>query len=42
LSIAKRIVHFFEEAGVENTDHVIEAVKQRIRQGDACARAIED
>jgi hypothetical protein len=28
------MVHFFEEVGVENTDHVIEATKQRIRQGD--------
>lgn len=32
--MTERMVHFFEEAGAENTDHVIEAVKQRIRQED--------
>jgi hypothetical protein len=31
--MTERMVHFFEEAGAENTDHVIKAVKQRIRQG---------
>jgi len=32
--MTERMVHFFEEAGAENTDRVIEAVKQRIRQKD--------
>lgn len=30
----KREVFYFEKAGEQNTDHVIEAVKERVKQGD--------
>ncbi len=33
-NLTRRMVHFFEEAGAENTEHVLKAVKQRIRQED--------
>jgi len=32
--LIKREVHFFEKAGEHNTDHVIDAVKERVKQGD--------
>ena len=32
-SMTEHMVYFFEEAGAENTGHLIEAVKHRIRQG---------
>jgi hypothetical protein len=32
--MTEQMVNFFEEAGAKNTDHVIGAVKKRIRHGD--------
>lgn len=33
--VIKREVFYFEKAGAKNTDYVIEAVKERIKQGDS-------
>jgi len=32
--LIRREVFYFEKAGEQNTDHVVQAVKERVKQGD--------